>query len=99
MARVVRRTSTALPQRPTRSRPSAISRPMNPSAARMNAGQLIGSGRIVAGTVASASSGSPASAARRSRAASRSTAIAISATPPAVSSVMPSVSGTGAAKR
>ena len=48
----------------------------------MNAGQPIGSATTAAGTVNSASNGSPARAALRSRTASRSTSIAIRLTPP-----------------
>nr|BFE88894.1 hypothetical protein GCM10020093_114950 [Planobispora longispora] len=95
----VRRTSTARPQWLTRSCPSATSSPRNPSAPMTTVGQLSGSPRNEAGTTNSESSGSPASALRRSRAEQKSTMIAISPTPPQVSRTIPALSGTGTAKR
>ncbi|GAA3313622.1 hypothetical protein GCM10020219_026090 [Nonomuraea dietziae] len=72
---------------------------MKPSAPRMKAGQPIGSGSTAAGTVNSASSGRPASAALRRRVTNRSTTIAMSPTPAVVSMAIGGSSGTGAAKR
>ena len=54
---------------------------------------------VVAGAMNRASSGRPASADRRSRAASRSAAAAARPTPAVASSSMPGVSGTGGENR